>query len=65
MVLDRDWVVHLPKVGWWLACEGNLAYLLWRLYQHDDSASVYCSAPTWQVNASVLIVVSTVKLLSN
>ena len=57
MVLDRTWLVHLPKVGWWLACEGNLGYFIWRLYQPDNTHDGSCNAPGWQQTASALIVV--------
>ena len=57
MVLDRSWLVHLPKVGWWLACKANLAYLIYRLYKPDTSASGDCNSPAWQRTCSALLVV--------
>lgn len=58
MNLDGNWLLHLPKLGWWLACEANMAYLRWRFYQPDDPAVVSCDSPGWQQTSSALLVVS-------
>ena len=58
MVLDGKWLVHLPKVGWWLVCEANLAYFIYRLYQPEPSNDNSCYAPGWEQTSSALIVVS-------
>ena len=58
MVLDGNLLVHLPKVGWWIACEGNLAYFIWRLYQVNDRENDSCLSPSWVHTSSALIVVS-------
>ena len=55
MVLDGEWIVHMPKLGWWLACEGNLAYFMWHLYQPEDTSG--CEVPNWQQTSSSLIAV--------
>ena len=57
MVLDGSWLVHLPKVGWWLACKANLAYFLWRFYHPDFSTPQDCNSPSWQRIGSALLVV--------
>ena len=62
MVLDRTWLVHLPKLVMWLACEANLAFLIWHLYQPDLTAVLTgedsgCHSPSWQQTSSTLIAV--------
>ena len=58
MVLDGTWLVHLPKVVWWLVCEGNLAFFLYRFYQPQISGGNGCYSPGWTQTSSALIVVS-------
>jgi len=58
MVLDGTWLVHLPKVVWWLVCEGNLAFFLYRFYQPHASDGNGCYSPGWTQTSSALIVVS-------
>ena len=58
MVLDGTWLVHLPKVVWWLVGEGNLAYFLYRLYQPDAANDNNCYSPGWEQTSSAFIVVS-------
>ena len=58
MVLDGTWLVHLPKLAWWIACEANLGFLIWHLYQPDTAAnSPGCFSPSWQQSSSSLIAV--------
>ena len=61
MVLDGTWLVHLPKVLWWLVCEGNMAYFLYRLYQPyqpDASNDNRCYSPRWMQKSRALMMVS-------
>ena len=58
MVLDGTWLVHLPKVVWWLVGEGNLAYFTYRLYQPAASNNESCYSPGWEQTSSAFIVVS-------
>ena len=58
MVLDGTWLVHLPKVVWWLVCEGNLGFFLYRFYQPHASDGNGCYSPGWTQTSSALIVVS-------
>ncbi len=58
MVLDGTWLVHLPKVVWWLVGEGNLAYFIYRLYQPAASNNSSCYSPGWEQTSSAFIVVS-------
>ena len=67
MTLDGNWLVHWPKVGWWLACEANLAYFIGRFYQPSNvnvsPAEENCDQPGWLQTASALLVVSPRKRL--
>ena len=58
MVLDGKWLIHLPKLGWWLACEANLAFLIWHLYQPEPASySTSCASPPWEQASTYLIAV--------
>ncbi len=58
MVLDGTWLVHLPKVGWWLVCQANLGYFRYRLYQPEPGNHKICYVRGWEQTSSALIVVS-------
>ena len=57
MVLDGNWLVHLPKLAPWLAFQANLIYILWKFYQLYTYTEAGCRSPHWLRVSSALVAV--------